>query len=78
MLARMLSFLPRLVLGDESKLGSRMQSLLDDEESVTLVRECRELEEANGTHYTDAILRAEEGEGPHPHEMKERALILVR
>ena len=78
-LVRKLSFLRRLVLGDGSKLGSRMlRSLVDDEDSVTLVRECRELEEAYGTHYTDAVLRAEEEVGPHPREMKEEILRLDR
>ena len=56
-LVRKLCFLQRLVFGDVSNLGSRMlRSLVDDEESVTLVRECRELEEAYSTHYTDAVL----------------------
>ena len=59
-LIRKLSFLQRLVLGDGSKLGSRMfRSLMGDVESVNLVRECRELEEVLGTQYTDMILKAE-------------------
>ena len=38
---------------------------------MTPVRECRELEETYGTHYTDTVLRAEEEEGPHPREIRE-------
>ena len=69
-LIRKLSFLQRLVLGDGSKLGSRMfRSLMGDVESVNLVRECRELEEVLGTQYTDMILKAE-GRGPHPRDLK--------
>ena len=65
------------MLGDGCQLGSRMlRSLADDVESVTLVRECREMEEAYGTHYTEAVLRAEEGDGPHPHEMKKEIMKL--
>ena len=69
-LIRKLSFLQRLVLGDGSKLGSRMfRSLMGDVESVNLVFECRELEEVLGTQYTDMILKAEGG-GPHPRDLK--------
>ena len=51
-LVRKLCFLQKLVLGDGSNLGSRMlRSLADDVESVTLMRKCRELEEAFGTRY---------------------------
>ena len=71
-LMRKLNFLRRLVLGDGNNLGSRMmRSLTDDAESVCLVRECRELEEAFGTSYTDRILMIEEGECPHPRVMRE-------
>ena len=49
-------------------------SLADDEESATLVRECRELEEAFGTHYADMVLRAEKGGVARPREMKEEIM----
>ena len=78
-LVQKLCFLQRLVLGDGCNLGSRMlRSLADDVESVTLVCECRELEEAFGTHYTDAVMRAGEGEGPHPRKMKEAIMKVDR
>ena len=71
---RKLGFLRRLVLGEGSNLGSRMlRSLADDTESVTLVRECRELEEVFGTRFTDMILQAEEG-GPLSRELKKEIL----
>ena len=41
---------------------------------VSLVRECRELEEAFGTSFTDGILEAEEGEGPHPLEVRKEVM----
>ena len=70
-LVRKLCFLKRLVLGDGSKLGSRMlRSLADDTETLSLVCECRELEKAFGTSFTDGILEAGEGEGPHPQEIR--------
>ena len=48
-LVRKLCFLKRLVSRDGSKLGSRMLRLLaDDTETVSLVRECRELEQTFG------------------------------
>ena len=37
---------------------------------MSLVRECRELEEAFGTSFTGRILEAEEGEGPYPREIR--------
>ena len=50
---RKLCFLKRLVSGDGSKLGSRMlRSLADDTETVSIVCECRKLEEAFGTSFT--------------------------
>ena len=55
-----------------AKLGSRILRSL---ESLTLLLECRELKEAYDTHYTDAVPRADEGEGPHPREMKEEMWI---
>ena len=62
----------KIGLGDGSKLGSRMlRPLADDTETVSLVCECRELEEAFGTSFKDRILEAREGEGPHPWEIKE-------
>ena len=61
--------------GDESKLGSRMlRSLADDTETVSLVRECRKLEEAFGTLFTDRILEAKEGEDPHPREIRKEIM----
>ena len=63
------------MLGDGSKLGSRMlRSLTDDVESVNLVRECRELEEVLGTQYTDMILKAEGGGGPHRRDLKKEIM----
>ena len=60
---RKLGFLRRLVSGEGSNLGLRMLRLLaDDTESVTLVRECRELVEVFGTLFTDKI--QQEGGGP--------------
>ena len=74
-LVRKLCFLKRLVSGDGSKLGSRMlRSLADDTETVSLVRECRELEEAFGASFTDRIQEAREGEGPHPREIKKEIM----
>ena len=65
-LVRKLCFLKRLVSGDGSKHGSRMlRSVADDTETVSLVHECRELEEAFGTSFTDRLKR-------------ERVLILGR
>ena len=58
-------------MGDGNKLGYRMlRSLADDTETLSLVRECRELVEAFGTSFTDGILEAREGEGPHPREIR--------
>lgn len=51
-----------------------LQSLADDVELASgfkLVRECREMEEVFGTHYANTVMRAGEGEGPHPRKMKE-------
>ena len=65
----------QLVLGEGSNLGSRMlRSLADDTESVTLVRECRELEEVFGTRFTDMILQAEKGGGPLNRELKKEIM----
>ena len=44
--------------------------MADDTETVSLVHECRELEEAFGTSFTDRILEAKEGEGPHPWDIR--------
>ena len=65
----------RLVLGDGDNLGSRMlRSVMDEVESVTLVQECRELEEGYGTKYTDDVLMAGEGESVHSQAMKEEIM----
>ena len=72
---RKLCFLKRLVSGDGSKLGSRMlRSLADDTETVSLDHEYRELEEAFETSFTDGILEAGEGEGPHPREIRKEKM----
>ena len=43
--------------GDSDGLsGSVMLALCDDADSIPLVRECRELEERFGTHFTNVIL----------------------
>ena len=70
-LVQKLGFFKEIGIGKWDKLGSRMLRLLvDDRETVSLVCECRELEEAFGTSFTDRILEAEEGEGPHPREIR--------
>ena len=61
-LVKELCFLKRLMSGDGSKIGSRMlRSLADDTETVSLVHEYRELEEAFGTSFTDRILESSQG-----------------
>ena len=56
-LMRKLGFLRRVMAGDSDGLsGSVMLALCDDADSICLVRECRELEERFGTHFTNVIL----------------------
>ena len=56
-LMRKLGFLRRVMAGDSDGLsGSVMLALCDDADSICLVRECRELEERFGTHFTNDIL----------------------
>ena len=60
MLVRKLDFLQRLVVEDENNLHSRMLwSLKNDTESVCLVRQCREFEEAYGTSCTNRMQKWE-------------------
>ncbi len=56
-LIRKLSFLQRLVNSNSASLSGRaMLALSDDTASLCLVRECRELEEVFGTHFTEDII----------------------
>ena len=64
-----LGFLKRqLAVGVVGVAAVVMRSLLDDPNSLCLVRECRQLEEHFGTSYTDAIL--EGGDEVSMHEVK--------
>ena len=57
LLIRKLSFLKRLL--DENAVGIgtiAVKSLMDDPESICLVKECRSLEGDYGTSYTDKLL----------------------
>ena len=66
---RKLGFLKRVTESEVGSLGARaMEALCDDAESICLVKECRELEEAFGTHYSDTIMRRG---GSTVREMKE-------
>ena len=52
-----LSFLQRVVNSNSASLsGTALLALSDDTASICLVRECRELEEVFGTHFTQEIL----------------------
>ena len=56
-LIRKLSFLQRVVNSNSASLsGTALLALSDDTASICLVRECRELEEVFGTHFTQEIL----------------------
>ena len=57
LLIRKLSFLKRLLDENAVGIGSiAMKSLMDDPESICLVKECRSLEGDYGTSYTDKLL----------------------
>ena len=53
---RKLKFLSRVVAMEDSISHRAFCSLVDDIESLCLVRECRELEERYSVDYTSAIL----------------------
>ena len=56
-LIRKLSFLQHVVNSNSASLsGTALLALSDDTASICLVRECRELEEVFGTHFTQEIL----------------------
>ena len=55
-LERKLGLLMRVMAGDTDSLsGSILLAMCDDVESICLVRECREMEEHFGTHFTSDI-----------------------
>ena len=57
LLIRKLSFLKRLLNENAVGIGSiAVKSLMDDPESICLVKECRSLEGDYGTSYTDKLL----------------------
>ena len=61
-LERKLGFLMRVMAGDTDSLsGNVLLALCDDVESICicLVRECREMEEHFGTHFTSDIIKKE-------------------
>ena len=60
-LVRKLGFLKRTVMDDATGVGAAaaMGSLVDDVNSLCLVKECRDLEEGFGTWFTDRILGGE-------------------
>ena len=56
-LIRKLGFLLRLMSSDADGIAaSAMHALLDDPDSISIIRECRELETVYGLKYTDTIL----------------------
>ena len=56
-LTRKLAFLKHLLSDESVGVGSAtMHSLLDDPDSICIVRECRELEASFGTQFTDQLL----------------------
>ena len=70
-LIRKLSFLQHVVNSNSASLsGTALLALSDDTASICLVRECRELEEVFGTHFTQEILSdnapPQGGEGCYP------------
>ena len=59
-LIRKLSFLQHVVKSNSTCLsGTALLALSDDTASLCLVRECKELEEVFGTHFTHDIIRAD-------------------
>ncbi len=62
---RKLRYLKRVVNADSTEVVSArvMRSLTDDVDSLCLVRECRELEEAFGTRFTEVLLQEEGDNG---------------
>ena len=57
-LERKLGFLMRVMAGDMDSLSrSVLLAMCDDVESICLVRECKEMEEHFGTHFTSDILK---------------------
>ncbi len=59
---RKLRYLKRVVNADSTEVVSArvMRSLTDDVDSHCLVKECRELEEAFGTRFTEVLCRRKE------------------
>ena len=58
MLERKLGFLARRMRDDGVGVGARVsRAIMDDVDSMCLVRECRELEKRLGVGFTDEILR---------------------
>ena len=58
-LERKLGFLMRVMAGNTDSLSGSIQLALCDDESVCLVRECREKEEHFCTHFTSEIIKKE-------------------
>ena len=57
LLVRKLGFLRQILIDGGTGVGHAvLKSMVDDVNSLCLVRECRELEESFGTHFTDDIL----------------------
>ncbi len=60
LLVRNLGFLKRITTDGGTGVGpAALRSMVDDVDSLCLVRQCRELEESFGTHFTDKILCGE-------------------
>ena len=57
LVVRELGFLTKQLLDNITGIGSiSMRSLVDDPDSLCLVKECQDLEDFNGPHYTKDIL----------------------
>ena len=59
---RKLKFLHRVMTNEESICHRAFSAMVDDVETLSLVRECRELEERYKSNFTSAILSAKEPE----------------
>ena len=80
---RKLKFLSRVVAMEESISCTAFCSLIDDIESLCLVRECKELEERYSVDYTSAILASNPEERwtivrdlTHAIQQRDQALLL--
>ena len=60
---RKLRFLNRVMTNEQSICHRAFSAMVDDVESLSLVRECRELEERYKTNFTSAILSATDQDG---------------